>query len=75
MKREFEIGKKIQLGNVSLIVEERSYEYDCHNCFFYKLCRYECYCQELEDNYALPNSEDAKKIGMKIKEFVSNVEE
>lgn len=42
MKKEFQIGEKIKLGNVSLIVEE-SYEYDCHNCFFYKLCRYECY--------------------------------
>lgn len=33
------------------------------------------YVEELEEGRPLPNSEDAKKIGMKIKEFVSKVEE
>lgn len=33
------------------------------------------YVEELEEGRPLPNSEDAKKIGMKIKEFVNKVEE
>lgn len=41
-KREFEIGEKIQLGNSSLIVEE-THKYECNICFFYNLCRTECY--------------------------------
>ena len=33
------------------------------------------YVEELEEGRPLPNSEDAKKIGMNIKEFVNKADE
>lgn len=64
------LGKDLELEtifNASVVFKYREKTYN----IWYKTL----YVEELEDNYALPNSEDAKKIGMKIKEFVNKVEE
>ena len=37
MPKEYKIGEKIKLGNVTLLVEE-SQKHECGNCFFKRLC-------------------------------------
>lgn len=64
------LGKDLEIVHIDTLCVDFMYK-NKHFCVWYKTF----YCQELEDNYALPISEDAKKIGMKIKEFVSKVEE
>lgn len=36
-KKEFKVGEKIKLGNVTLLVEKAK-DYECGECFFKKLC-------------------------------------
>lgn len=64
------LGKYLEIVHIDTLCVDFMYN-NKYFCVWYKTF----YCQELEDNYALPNSEDAKKIGMKIKEFVNKVEE
>lgn len=64
------LGKDLEIVHIDTLCVDFMYK-NKNFCVWYKTF----YCQELEDNYALPNSEDAKKIGMKIKEFVNKVEE
>lgn len=64
------LGRDLEIEHIDTLRVDFTYK-NKKFCVWYKTF----YCQELEDNYALPNSEGAKKIGMTIKEFVSKVEE
>lgn len=37
MSKEYKVGEKIKLGNVTLLVEKAE-SWDCGKCFFYKIC-------------------------------------
>ena len=64
------LGKDLEILHINTLCVDFMYKSKSFRVWYKTF-----YCQELEDIYALPNSEDAKKIGMKIKEFVSKVEE
>lgn len=41
MGKEYKIGEKIKLGNVTLVVEGTK-DYGCDGCFFKRLCQSRC---------------------------------
>lgn len=41
MQKEYKVGEKIKLGNVTLVVEGTK-DYGCDGCFFKRLCQIMC---------------------------------